>query len=316
MADHHQKTAAGEWTLEQQEYELKRRMAVARSDMYKAPSFSPHPTDVIVAVPPKNGTTWLLHICHQIRMQGCEPDFEDQMDVLTWIEGSEKLFGVDPATKKQPAKPYLFFTHLTYPMVPPGGRKIYCFRNQTDAIVSAYYYFNSALSLNGRVSLSVFALSRLEEVETRLNDLLLWWGHRHDDDLLFLFFDDVKEDHVGCVRRIAKFMHVECNEEVISRVVHTTTHAEMARLSSKFHTRGLATRIAKEVGEECPSPCELVTRVRKDGGKSGEGERLLPAEVLQKIDELWKKIVTAKLGFQDVREMREHWRREQLERHA
>ena len=45
--------------------------------------FQPHADDVIVAVPPKSGTTMLLQACHQLRMKGRwggEVDFEDQMD--------------------------------------------------------------------------------------------------------------------------------------------------------------------------------------------------------------------------------------------
>ena len=300
------------WSEEQQKYELKRRIAIARSDMnYDPPSFKPNPDDVIVAVPPKNGMTWILHICHQIRMQGQEPDFEDQIDVLTWIEGSEHLFRIDPAAKKQPAKPHIFFTHLTFPIRPAGGRQVYCFRDQADAVVSAYYYFNSGLLLRSRVSLSVFAQTRLEEVEKRLRDLVLWWEHRHDDDILLLFFDDLKEDHKVCVQRIAKFMQVKCDEDVIARVVHTTSHAEMARHSSKFHTRQLAVRVAEEIGEVLPHESETISRVRKDGGKSGEGRLLLSTDVQQSIDQLWQNIVGAKLGFKNLNEMRDSWKREQ-----
>lgn len=301
------------WTQEQQIDELAQRMAIAMSDMnHETPSFKPNPDDVIVAVPPKNGTTWLLHICHQIRMQGQEPDFEDQIDVLTWIEGSEKLFRIDPAAKVQPAKPYIFFTHLVYPLVPLGGRLIYCFRDQCDAVISAYHYFNSGLSLKGRVDLSIFASSRLQEVEKRLQDLLLWWEHRRDDDLLLLFFDDLLENHSECVRRIAKFIQVECDNSVVARVVHTTKHAEMARNCSKFHTRQLALRVAEKVGESPPQDGEMISRVRKDGGKTGEGRLLLPVEVQQSIDQLWQKIVTTKLGFKNLKEMRDFWNRERL----
>ena len=48
---------------------------------------------------------------------------------------------------------------------------------------------------------------------------------------------------------------------------------------------------------------EYVGRVRKDDGKSGQGQQL-PLKVKQRIDQLWKEIVTAKLGFQDLNEMR------------
>ena len=67
------------------------------------------------------------------------------------------------------------------------------------------------ISLKGRVSLSIFAQHfMLEKVESYLKDLLVWWEHRHDDNLLMLFFDDLnKEDHEGCVCRIAMFIGIK-----------------------------------------------------------------------------------------------------------
>ena len=65
--------------------------------------------------------------------------------------------------------------------------------------------------------------------------------------------------------------------------------------------------IADKIGEKMPSERELIGRVRKDGGKSGEGKQKLPVEVQQRIDQTWQEIVTAKLGFKDLKEMREAW---------
>ena len=307
------------WTPEQQVKELKRRMnhhEALRSDivLHETPPFKPNQDDVIVAVPPKNGTTWLIHICHQIRMQGQEPDFGTQLDVVAWIETAETWFGKDPATQQQPAKPRIFITHLPYPLVSTGGRRIYCFRNQKDATISAYHFYNSILLLNDRVSLSIFARAWLQKVEKRLKDLLLWWEHRHDDNLLLLFFDDLKDDHVGCVRQIAKFIGVDCDEDVIARVVHTTSHAEMARCSSKFNATGrkIALRVAEKTGDTLTPESEFSGRVRKSGGKSGEGKQLLPIEIQQLVDQLWQEIISAKLGFQSLEEMRQAWKKEQL----
>ena len=106
-------------------------------------------------------------------------------------------------------------------------------------------------------------------------------------------------------------MQVKCDEDVIARVVHTTSHAEMARHSSKFHTRQLAVRVAEEIGEVLPHESETISRVRKDGGKSGEGRLLLSTDVQQSIDQLWQNIVGAKLGFKNLNEMRDSWKREQ-----
>ena len=317
MGDHHEINIAAleSWTPEQQVQELKKRMGIAMTQMMslEKPTFQPKPDDVIVALPPKNGTTWMLHICHQIRMKGQEPDFEDQLDVMGMIEISEKLFGVAPGTRPQPTNPRIFGTHLPYPLVPNGGKRIFSFRNQKDAVVSAYHFFGSILALKGRVALSIFARAYVQLVEKHIQDLVMWWEHRHDDDVLLLFFDDLKEDHSGCVSQIAKFMGVDLDEEAIARVVHTTSHAEMSRHASKFDTRKVVQMMTEKIGEEPPPEGEFVGRVRKDGGKSGEGKQKLPVEVQQHIDQMWQEIVTAKLGFKDLKEMREAWKKEQMD---
>ena len=301
------------WTPERQMQELKRRMGIAMSQMMKheKPDFKPDPDDVIVALPPKNGTTWLMHICHQIRMKGEEPDFENQLEVISLLEGPEKIFGVNPATQEQPAKPRIFATHLPYPLVSEGGKKIFSFREQKDAVVSAYHFFDSTLALKGRVALPIFARAYIQQVEKHINDLLMWWEHRNDDGMLLLFFDSLKEDHAGCVRRIAKHIGVDCDEDTIARVVHTTSHAEMAKHSSKFSVRKLTVLMSEKIGEEPVADSEFVGRVRKSGGKSGQGKEQLPLDIQQRIDQLWQEIVTSKLGFKNLNEMIEAWKKEQ-----
>ena len=303
------------WTPEQQMQELKRRMGLAMTQMMslEKPSFKPKLDDVIVVLPPKNGTTWMLHICHQIRMKGQEPDFDDQMDVIGMLEMSEKIFGVDPNAKPQPATPRIFGSHLPYPLVPEGGKRVFSFRNQKDAVVSAYHFFDSGLALKGRVALPIFARVYLQQMEKHIQDLVMWWEHRHDQDVLLLFFDDLKEDHPRCVRQIAKFIGVDLDEDDVARVVHTTSHAEMSRQASKFDTRKIFLKMAEKLGDEPPPEGEFVGRVRKNGGKSGEGKQKLPAEIQQRIDQMWQEIVTSKLGFKDLKEMREAWKKEQLD---
>ena len=138
--------------------------------------------------------------------------------------------------------------------------------------------------------------------------MLVWWEHHHDKDVLLLFYDDLKDDHTGCVRRIAKFMGVDCDEETIARVVHTTTHAEMVKHHSKFDNHNFIGLHAMTYGDDLPS--ELTGRVRKDGGKSGDGQKLLPLEVQQSIDQEWHDIISTKLGFSDLKEMRAAWKKE------
>ena len=81
----------------------------------------------------------------------------------------------------------------------------------------------------GRVPSPIFCRAYLLQIEKQLNDLVTWWEHRNDKDLLLVFFDDLKEDHAGTAHRIAKFMGVDLDEDALARVVHTTSHAEMSR---------------------------------------------------------------------------------------
>ena len=291
------------WNHEQQIQELMRRFEILESSTRYAkdkPSFEINPDDLLVVVLPKHGTTWLLHVCHQIRMKGEEPNFENQIEVFNHIGGLK-------TDSKQPVAPYIHMTQVPYPFVPDGGRRIFSFRELKDVVVSAYHFIDSFLALKGRVSLPIFAHAYLETIESHLNDLLMWWEHRNDENMLLLFFDDLKEDHAGAVCRIAKFMKVELDDVAVARVVHTTSHAEMSRIASKFDIRKIALTLSEKIGEE---PDEIVSRVRKNGGKSGEGKQKLPIEVQERIDQMWKEIVTSKLGFQNLKEMRQAWMKE------
>ena len=67
---------------EQQLQELTRRFNVLHSlQKFDKPGFTPNPDDIIIAMPPKNGLTWMLNICDQIHMHGAEPDFEQQENI-------------------------------------------------------------------------------------------------------------------------------------------------------------------------------------------------------------------------------------------
>ena len=300
------------WTLEQQMHELTRRSMWMQMALKKPLSYSPRPTDVIVVTSLKSGTTWVSHICHQIRTKGAEPDFDNQIPDVTFLleMTGGPFFKIDPNTMVQPAEPRIYLTHHLYERVPKGGKLIYCFRDQKDALYSYYPFIDSLELLKGRVSLPVFVefyINTQHWTADNLRSLLVWWEHRRDEDVLFLFYDDLKEDHTGCVRRIAKFIGVDCDEEIIACVVHTTTHIEMVKHKSKFDNHNVILLSSKMFGDDPPS--EIVGRVRKDGGKSGDGQKL-PLEVQQSIDQEWHDIITAKLGFYDLKDMRTAWKKE------
>jgi hypothetical protein len=74
----------------------------------------------------------------------------------------------------------------------------------------------------------------------------------------------------------------------------------------------LQRRLQCRISYSIPPVNERVERVRKNGGTSGDGQQL-PAEIQEHVDKLWLDIVlTPKLGFSNLQEMRDAWHKEQL----
>ena len=129
---------------ERQAQELKGRIGLLMSQFsaHEKPSFKPIPDDVIISIPPKNGTTWLMHICHQIRMKGQEPDFEDQLEVITRNRCQSRYKTI--ASKATCS--YLVDLYSSTVSARPRRRETNL--RLQESVISAYHFLNSALSLS------------------------------------------------------------------------------------------------------------------------------------------------------------------------
>ena len=68
-----------------------------------------------------------------------------------------------------------------------------------DALCSLYRMLDSALILKGRVppSLITDVFIRNGLLQKRIEELLVWWERRNEENVLLIFYDDLKEDHAG-----------------------------------------------------------------------------------------------------------------------
>jgi len=276
-------------------------------------------TDIIVAVPPKSGTTWTQHMLHQIRMHAQPPTFNDQNDVMPWLELGGAMTGLDvPAGQvEQPAEPRVFKSHLKYQQLKDWGvqgkcRIVYVYRDLKDATVSAWKFMIPLLGIPYEdIPLSTFGLLGILEAEDHLKSLVDFWEHRHDDDILFFLFEEMRGDHENVVKKLAEFAEIELEDGELEEVIEQTSHKVMSNEDNwhRFAELDTAKHFAETVGFEY-RPDLLTGKVRKDGGVSGQGKQELPDWVKRKLDQLWKKVVTAKLGFETYDDMREAWRQE------
>lgn len=60
------------------------------------------------------------------------------------------------------------------------------------------------------------------------------WAMRKETNVLLQHFSDLKADPAGCNRRLAKFLEVECSEELLSKVTELTSFSWMKKNESKF----------------------------------------------------------------------------------
>ena len=264
-----------------------------------------------------------MHIAHQIRMNGAPPDFDDQMDIIPWLDPHGPALAIsDDLDRKQPAEPRVFKSHSPYKAftnpksgLSKGGKLIYCFRDQCDVCVSSWRFLAPMFGFTSdEIPLDAWAGGHFgpSGAKRGLNHLCDWWEARHDPRVLFLFFEEMRANHEATVRKVAAFMGREdMDAATLEKVVATTTHKSMS--SPEHHHRFDDHRIAKVFAEinGLSWPRELTGKVRKDGGKSGEGAQRLSPEHRAGFAEAWKAVVTRRLGFKDLAEMRAAWRAEQ-----
>jgi len=188
----------------------------------------PDPEAVIIASPPKCGTTWTQHVVHGLRSGG-SIDFDEISVVIPCLEMGWDS-GVDPQAQ-QSFRPAAYKTHFYYPHCPSGCRKIFVLRDPMDAGPSFYKFLNGWFFEKDAISIDQFLdefFLRRGEPQSWLNNASIWhniaswYPHRNDSDVLWLHFEDLKEDLPACVATIAEF--IGCGKSDAALQVRQSRH--------------------------------------------------------------------------------------------
>ena len=279
-----------------------------------APMFSPEglqrgldlqlrPTDVVVTPFGKSGTTWLQQIAHTLRTRG-DMDFDDISRVCPWIETSANL-GLD-LDAEQKAEPRVFKSHLNAQRVPKGGRYIVACRNPSDAAYSMYKFMEGWTLEPGAVSADEFVRATFiapgrapsSKGDDYWTHLASWWARRNDPDVLFMAYEHMTGDLTGTIRKVANFMAIELDDELLAI---TQEHASLAFMQQ--HKDRFDDRILRELSVEVaglPADSDS-SKVRT--GKVGGARQQLDAAVIAELDDVWRARITEQLGFADYAAM-------------
>lgn len=196
-------------------------------------------TDIILATYPKCGTTWTQHIIYMIVNENCDPLSPDQttMEVFPHLEEVGKEY-----CESLP-NPRLIKTHLNYDLTPknPKAKYIYIVRNPKDCVVSFFYHtvgFVNCYDYDDGDFETFFDLFLKGEVDfgDYFENLRGWLDHRSKSNILFLTYEQMKENTRECILKIARHLGASYerkllhnNEEMLRKVLNGSSFNEMKK---------------------------------------------------------------------------------------
>ena len=255
-------------------------------------AFQPQPTDVIITPYAKSGTTWVQQIVHGLRTRG-SMNFDEITAVIPWLEMAHDL-GM-ALEQPQVGQPRAFKSHLSWDLVPKGARYIYVIRDPKDVVVSMYHFMAGWWFAPEAISLDVFARAQFLSPKNPVSywaHIRSWWPHRHDPDVLFLCYEDMKQDLPRTVQHIATFIGCALDDELLDLVVRQSSLEFMRAHKPQFDDHLI--REARDAVCGLP-PGGDSSKVRT--GNVGDHSRELPPEVIAELDRRWQEEIEATLGF-------------------
>ncbi|XP_042328076.1 sulfotransferase 1C1-like isoform X2 [Sceloporus undulatus] len=200
--------------------------------------FQARPDDLLICTYPKAGTSWIQEIVDMIYHEG-DPQKCDQLPLYQrspFIElflPKPILSGVQEA-KAMPS-PRILKTHLPVQLLPSSFwehncKIIYLARNIKDNAVS-YFNFSrmNQLILNpGEWNdfLENFVAGK-GMCGSWFDHVCGWWKAKDHHPILYLFYEDMKEDPAREIQKIAKFLGLGVPELVLNQIVQHTAFESM-----------------------------------------------------------------------------------------
>ncbi|NWX10299.1 ST1C1 Sulfotransferase, partial [Caloenas nicobarica] len=199
--------------------------------------FKARPDDLLISTYAKAGTTWTQEIVDMIQQNG---DVEKcrratiyrRHPFLEWYipEPSSLCYSGLELAEAMPS-PRTIKTHLPVQLVPPSFweqncKIIYVVRNAKDNLVSYYHFhrMNKALPEPGTWE---------EFMEKFMTGKVLWgswydhvkgwWKAKDKHQILYLFYEDMKENPKREIQKILKFLEKDLDEEVLNKILHNTS---------------------------------------------------------------------------------------------
>uniref|UniRef100_A0A8C6AC13 Sulfotransferase n=1 Tax=Marmota marmota marmota TaxID=9994 RepID=A0A8C6AC13_MARMA len=191
-------------------------------------SFQAWPDDVLISNFPKSDNTWVTEIMEMI-YQGGSLEKCHRAPIYEWVPILElKWPGLSTGIEilKDTPAPWLLRTHLQLTLLPQSFldqkvKVIYVARNAKDVAVSYYNFYKMA---KGHPEPGTW-----DNFLEKFMDGQVSFGSCRTHPVLYLFYEELKEDPKREIKKILEFLGRSLSEETVDHIVQHTSFKEMKK---------------------------------------------------------------------------------------
>lgn len=217
---------------------IKAPSAIASPETFsKAVAFPASETDIFIASFMKSGTTWVQNIVFEILHHGegnlSDSGYRHMYALSPWLECSPNAsVSIENAPLISRYKKRLIKTHLPADLCPlnNNAKYIYISRNPLSTFTSCDNFF--------RMLMGPFCPERHELIQLFCSDNMLWgswpehiagWWNlaQKNDNILFIRYEDIKQDMNAAVLQIARFLGIDLSIDALHNIAEKCSFTYM-----------------------------------------------------------------------------------------